>query len=885
MKKYFVCIFLQAILWGCMMTGVSFAQTSKQSDSLKVVQLNRQLKTAIVQKQYTQAVNFGKQSLLLTKRHLLVQNQVETLLLLGELYTQTDKTTEALTHYLQAENLAQLYNMRLQLVKLYDDLGLFLRRHRLYKKALQNFQTAYQLRQKNKYAENVINIEQMAFCYFMLKDYAQSQKFYEKLLAIYQKAGNQRQITQTLEQLAKVSSVGKSYASATQYNLALLKLYQKSGAWHQVTAVYNNLGFLYKRRGALTTAMDYFRRSSELVKQQNIQIPKAAQATLWVNTGVAHINQQAFNRASKSFRQAAQVASKNSLKRAEIHNFAGSNYYISGNNFQAKREVKQAIAIAAPKRAWRVLLTSYELLRRIYVQEEDQKRAQEYQKKYEELSRQLREDQKKAEQQTSYNQVLMDEQESRIKNLLAEQRQLQELKDQQERQQKNLLIKNNLIKIQQQQLNLLKKENELNEVSIQKAALDKIRQQQALEISQGKLREANLARDKTLATLALERKNNEQKIQEAQNRRKLEKLEAEKRIQQQEIRQQRQGVFFAIVLVIVLLLFYLRQRKNNQILGKINRQLQNLDRFKQQMLGMIVHDLKNPLNSIIGLSDARLESAYTSINHAGRRMQTLVMNILDVQKMEEAQMTLSQEKVQVVPLLQDACYRVRFPMQDKKIQVHLEVQSNATLAIDIELITRVLVNLLTNAIKYTPQNGAIWLKAEATESKFYKMSVADNGVGIAPESLDKVFDRFQQVDSPQQNFKGSSGLGLTFCKLAVEMHQGQIGVASVLGEGATFWFTIPLAEVQETANVEQSPLELQYATTSEFDFSAQDTQLLTTLVAQLKQYPFYETSDILDVLNTINDHSSNALQRWKIEVEDSLYAYNEARYQALMEVV
>ncbi|OJJ18756.1 hypothetical protein BKI52_24460 [marine bacterium AO1-C] len=883
MKKYFIYAFLKAILLGCFLINPLFAQDDKQTDSLKVLQLNAQLEGAITQKQYAQAVNYGKQALKLSDQHLLVQNKVETLLLLGKLYTETDKTAEAFTHYLQVENLSQLYNMDFQVVKLYDALGAFLKKYQLYKKALQYFRNSYQLRQKNKYADAITNIEGIAFCNYMLKDYEQSRQFYERLLGMHRKERNQPEIIKTLEQLTAVSSAGKSYDLAIRYNLTLLKLYQQAKDWHQVAGVYNALGFLYKRSGDLVTAMNYFRLSSELVKKKNLQISKAAQATLWVNTGVAHINQQSFNRATKSFRQAAQVVSKSSIKRAEVHNFAGSNYYISGNNFQAKKEVRQAIVIAEPKRAWSVLLTSYDLLRRIYAQERDNKRAEEYKKKYQELLRQQQVDQQKAAQQVSYNQVLMDQQERRIKTLLAEQRQLQELKDKQAAQQKNLLIKNNLIKIQRQELSLLKRKKELDDAIFQKAILDKIRQQQALEISQGKLREANLARDKTLATLELERKTNEQKIQEAQSRRKLEKLEAEKRIQQQELRQQRQGVLFAIVLVFVLLLFYLRQRQNNRILGKVNRQLQNLDRFKQQMLGMIVHDLKNPLNSIIGLSDARLESAYVSINQAGRRMQTLVMNILDVQKMEEAQMTLKKGVIQVAQLLQEACYQVRFPIQDKKLQVHMQASSEVELAVDTDLITRVLVNLLTNATKYAPQSGEILLQAAITTDQYCKISVTDNGTGIATENLDKIFDRFQQAAPASKSFKGSTGLGLTFCKLAVEMHRGQIGVESTLGQGATFWFTIPLSK--QLASVAPTSLELQYAETKEFDFNTQDRQLLIALISQLKQHPFYETSDILDVLNTIESNSSETMQRWKIEVEDSLYAYNETRYQELMEVV
>ncbi len=576
-KKYSISIPIRHLLWVCCLAwaGTAAAQGNKQADSLQVLQLHQQLETAIVQKKYTQAIDLGKKALQLTNQHLLIKNKIKVLLSLGKLYTQTDKTSEALSYYLQAESLCQNYNDLSQLVDIYDQMGVFFMRYQLYQKALQYFRKSYQLRRKNRFPDAIVNIKNIAFCHYISKDYNRAQLFYEKLLSLNRKKRDQKQIIQTLEQLALVSSIGESYAPAIKYNQALLKYYKKSSNLLKVSSIYNDLGFLYKRRNDLPTALNYFSLSSELLKKKTLTVPETEKITLLVNTGVAYTNQESFNRARKYFQQAAQVAPSNSIKQAEIHNYSGSNYYLSGNNYQALKQVEQAIAIAQPRRAWDVLLTSYDLLSRIYAQERNNKKAREYNQKYRALYRQIQDEQKKTEQQASYNRALMNQQERRIKNVLAEQRQLEELKDKQEKQQKDLTLKNNLLKLQQQQLALLKKEKELDLANFQRAKLDKVRQQQALLISQGKLREAELAKDKTLATLELERKNTEQKIKEAKNRQKLEKLQSEKKIQQQKIEQQKLQERYAIgaisligIILILVTLGLLNTRRNKRKLQK-----------------------------------------------------------------------------------------------------------------------------------------------------------------------------------------------------------------------------------------------------------------------------------------------------------------------------
>jgi signal transduction histidine kinase len=110
---------------------------------------------------------------------------------------------------------------------------------------------------------------------------------------------------------------------------------------------------------------------------------------------------------------------------------------------------------------------------------------------------------------------------------------------------------------------------------------------------------------------------------------------------------------------------------------------------------------------------------------------------------------------------------------------------------DADLIRRVITNLVANALKFTPASGRMRLTV-ASDGTDARVLVIDNGYGIAPEYHQKIFDKFGQVESRRQ--ANSTGLGLAFCKLAVERHGGKIGVESTVGKGSTFWFTLPLSK-------------------------------------------------------------------------------------------
>jgi PAS domain S-box-containing protein len=242
-------------------------------------------------------------------------------------------------------------------------------------------------------------------------------------------------------------------------------------------------------------------------------------------------------------------------------------------------------------------------------------------------------------------------------------------------------------------------------------------------------------------------------------------------------------------------------------LQETNTRLTELNRFKEIMTSMIVHDLKNPLGAIINLTEESVnEESRRIIQQAGRQMLNMVLNILDVQKADESRVELRICGHALACIAKAALDSVEFLISEKKLHVENTIPDDLYAEIDRDIIERVLSNLLTNAIKYTPVGGKISLAAapEAdTADPMIRVSVADTGPGIPEADREKIFSRYHQVEARSSGRIRSTGLGLTFCKTMVEAHSGEISVESAPGTGSTFSFTVPAGSAPE----EQAPAE------------------------------------------------------------------------------
>jgi len=233
-------------------------------------------------------------------------------------------------------------------------------------------------------------------------------------------------------------------------------------------------------------------------------------------------------------------------------------------------------------------------------------------------------------------------------------------------------------------------------------------------------------------------------------------------------------------------------------LQKNYKRLQEVEKLRDDMRNMIVHDLRSPLTAVMvgiemveqqgGLTEMQRE-LMTIANAGGKRLLAMINDLLDVEKMESGSMELHYDELSAASLVAGATEQVAALAADTQTALVTEIAPGLpSFPGDENKLSRTLVNLIANAIKFT-RVGTVTITASLDERETIRFAVRDTGEGIPPEAFERIFEKFGQLDS---RHKVGTGLGLAFCKLAVEGHGGHINVESTAGVGSTFSFTIPL---------------------------------------------------------------------------------------------
>ncbi len=229
-------------------------------------------------------------------------------------------------------------------------------------------------------------------------------------------------------------------------------------------------------------------------------------------------------------------------------------------------------------------------------------------------------------------------------------------------------------------------------------------------------------------------------------------------------------------------------------------QLKALEDMRDNLTHMIIHDLRSPLMGLTGCLKMLETDVGEQLNsgeqellreakNCGLVLENMVNTLLDVSRLEEGKMPLNRTESDLDDVIQKALESLG-SLTKPVLLSHQKASRPALVRCDAHLVARIVANLVGNAIKFTPEGGRIAVSVEQ-DGAGAKLKVTDTGNGIPPEYHQKIFEKFGQVEARQQRKMYSTGLGLTFCRLAVEAHGGTIGVESDVGKGSTFWFTLP----------------------------------------------------------------------------------------------
>ena len=229
-------------------------------------------------------------------------------------------------------------------------------------------------------------------------------------------------------------------------------------------------------------------------------------------------------------------------------------------------------------------------------------------------------------------------------------------------------------------------------------------------------------------------------------------------------------------------------------------ELKKLERMREDLTSMIYHDLRSPLSNVVsGLDlirnmapeDHGIESVIQISERSLNRVQRLISSLLDTSRLQAGQKITSLSQVSIQKLLKEAQETVRPAAEASNFSFELDAPDTPIeIMVDIDMIRRVLINLMENAIKYSTQGHPIHIKVEEQATALF-ISVKDQGRGIPPEDLEYIFERYTRSTMTAKKARGV-GLGLAFCKLAIEGHGGEIWVESELGKGSTFTFKLPI---------------------------------------------------------------------------------------------
>jgi two-component system phosphate regulon sensor histidine kinase PhoR len=229
--------------------------------------------------------------------------------------------------------------------------------------------------------------------------------------------------------------------------------------------------------------------------------------------------------------------------------------------------------------------------------------------------------------------------------------------------------------------------------------------------------------------------------------------------------------------------------------------LKELEKIRRDFVANVSHELRTPLTTIKGYAETLLEGALKEevasqfvqvIKRHSDRLEKIVEDLLILSKIESKEFQLRIESLSVSDLVGDVLDFLKEPLNKKRISVSIgDLPPTLRVYGDRQYLEQVLINILDNAIKYGHERGKLIISATETDQKEVEISVKDDGIGIPKEDLSRVFERFYRVDKGRSHELGGTGLGLSIVKHIVHAHGGKVWVESQLGEGSTFYFTLP----------------------------------------------------------------------------------------------
>lgn len=331
----------------------------------------------------------------------------------------------------------------------------------------------------------------------------------------------------------------------------------------------------------------------------------------------------------------------------------------------------------------------------------------------------------------------------------------------------------------------------------------------------------------------------------------------------------------------------IQRRKLIANIDKMKASYEQLDKglhFKEEQTSMILHDLKHPLNVIMNLSEKEEQTSVDlqTIRRMSDRMLLLTQNVISVQQMEGNEIKMSKDHVRLSAFIADILLQYQSMAEGKSIKIVRRINNTLSVFADKELLRRIFVNLISNAIQYSPVGGKIDI-ASRLFGQMVCLDVGNEGPQLSEEEMDHLFDNDDSIGTILK--EGSNGIGLKFCKMAIEAMGGKIGVLNRLPGGVTFWISFPMEQTNDFLAPDADSVLAKEETLfekSKAELTEEEGKMLKAVVEQLRIIPCYQITAIEDVLRVYSFLPGSYAQLFKEKIIDVVYKGDAARYAGIL---
>jgi signal transduction histidine kinase len=808
-KFFFPALFF---LWIILLAPIQAQVT--ESDSLEIAGIFNQAREQVIKHNYSDAIRLAQLGLEKSIKPDFKWGIINSHLIIGQSQKALANYAISLNHYLQALSEIEKQDNKQLLEWINIELGELFQEWGVHEKALAHYNAALDL-QLLKNNQQAVLIERVAEVHLKLNQSDEALAMYLRVLKIIRATGDATRTKKILENIAFIYSRSDDIENSLKYYLEVLEIDKQINNEVNTATTLNIVGNHYKDLKKLDRALEYYQaalRINRKYKNDNNRI------TNLINIGTVYQLRGDNRNAIKSFHEALTITEKSGTPTeiAVMYNYLASLYLAQGNLSEAERCTKKSIALLSGTDNKRLLARNYKRLSEIYAKQGSYDRALISYQTYSILNDSLlyREQIMLESENVKLYEIEAIEKEAKL-SLIDHEMQALQLRNEKE-----------ITEREKQQILLLLKEKELQNLSLQTKQLEQARAVQQLQLQQSKIEQAKQDQE----ILLLEQKRDLQQAEIERN----EFLERERQeeialknttlalqqaqLDQISIRQQylmyTAILFFALILLI--LIGYMIKRQDNKKLQaqymeinkqkeqieSINKTLVELNDEKNDLIGIVAHDLKSPLNQISGMLEIiRLtapdqspeqQQYITSIGQSTNRLKSMISKILDVSAIESKALNISLEQVNVVALLDEIVNRFTDMAAKKSIVVDKNFQPNVpTITSDAGYLSEVLENLMSNAVKYSPLGKQIVVKL-CKNHAFVRIEFIDQGQGISKKDMKNLFGKYHKLTARPTAGEDSTGLGLSIVKKYVEALNGKVWCESEEGKGSNFIVELPV---------------------------------------------------------------------------------------------